>query len=73
MTRQEANRKILAHLTDAVERYPAWRFQQILWNLELIDTDEDDVIEDRFYEEPQATLERMTLAVNYHLPKGEMK
>lgn len=35
-SRQIYNRKILEKLTEAVESFPDWRFQQILQNLNIV-------------------------------------
>ena len=51
MNRLEANRKILSHLSNIVEMFPDWRFQQILFNFGLYTPDKD-----RFYEESVETL-----------------
>jgi hypothetical protein len=52
MTRLEANREILEHLSQIVESCPDWRFQQILFNFDLYTPNED-----RFYEESVETLD----------------
>lgn len=65
MNRQEANRKILSILSDAVEQHADLRFHQILQNLyiNLKDTKDGVVSEDKcldqFYEESEETLERI--------------
>jgi len=33
MMRQEANKYILKELNKIIDKYPHWRFTQILWNL----------------------------------------
>jgi hypothetical protein len=50
-SRQVNNRKILSIISNIIEQYPDWRFQQILTNLNLV-----TVGRDRFYEEPDDTL-----------------
>lgn len=62
--RQEYNKKILAILSEYVEKYPDMRFTQALWNLKLIDHEpiidhKPLIIIDRYYEEPWVTLERI--------------
>ena len=56
--RQEYNIKILKILFDRIMEKPDIRFIQHLWNLRLIDR-KDNIIIDRFYEEPDKTLERI--------------
>lgn len=55
MSRQEYNRKILEKLSEIVEKYPNWRFQQLLWNVGIITRDMNGHIEDNFYEESSDT------------------
>lgn len=55
--RQQANRKILQLLEKMVEKYPDWRFHQILDNVNIT-----AAAEDRFYEESVDTLKRMKTA-----------
>ena len=62
--RQLANREILARLTEAVDKYPDYRFVQILWAFDIIHRERDGreappKIADDFYEESVDTLERM--------------
>ena len=52
--RLENNREIIKILSKIVEAYPDWRFQQILFNLNIVTMGED-----RFYEEPDETLKKM--------------
>jgi len=60
MNRLEANRKIVAALTAAVEKYPDWRFHQLLQNIGLEPHPmASDAKIDRFYEESTETLEKM--------------
>lgn len=54
-SRQTNNRKILSIISNIIEQYPDWRFQQILTNLNLV-----TVGKDRFYEEPDETLKMIT-------------
>jgi hypothetical protein len=51
MTRQEANRQIVAKLGWLVEKYPKWRFQQILQNSGVVFSGGD-----QWYEESDHTL-----------------
>lgn len=51
MTRQEANRKIIEILANAVDKFPDWRFCQILQNLGV-----DEPGCDNFYTESKDTL-----------------
>ena len=60
MTRQEANKEILKILEDYVNKYPDWRFGQILVNsnvVTIIPTSNGTVC-DPFYEESKVTLEK---------------
>lgn len=67
MNRKEGNEKLLQLLKDYLEANPDIRFIQALWNLNIID---DKIIEgnghdivvlvDRFYEEPDETLKRIS-------------
>ena len=60
MTRQEANKEILKILEDYVNKYPDWRFGQILVNsnvVTIIHTSNGTVC-DPFYEESKVTLEK---------------
>ena len=52
--RLAANRAIIARLSELVEKYPDWRFHQILDNANLT-----AATEDRFYEESVDTLKNM--------------
>ena len=49
--RQEYNYKCLDKLKELIEKYPDWRFTQIIFNVGLA--------EDRFYEEPNETLKTL--------------
>lgn len=65
MNRKEGNEKLLQLLKDYLEANPDIRFIQALWNLRIIDRDpvwnpgEISPPIDRFYEEPNETLERI--------------
>lgn len=54
LKRLENNREIIKILSKIVEAYPDWRFQQILFNLNIVTMGED-----RFYEESSETLKKM--------------
>lgn len=49
--RQEYNYKCLDKLKELIEKYPDWRFMQIIFNIGLA--------EDRFYEESIDTFEKI--------------
>ena len=51
MTRQDANRQILKLVSTAVERYPDFRFHQILQNMKV-----EQPGRDQWYEESEETL-----------------
>ena len=53
--RQEYNYKCLDILKELVDKYPDWRFTQIIFNLGLA--------EDRFYQESVDTYELMKMAI----------
>lgn len=53
--RQEYNFKCLDVLKEMIEKYPDWRFTQILFNVGLA--------EDRFYEESVDTYELMKMVI----------
>lgn len=53
INRQEYNKKILSILTEEINKSPELRFIQILWFLNIVDNT------DRFYEEPNKTLEKI--------------
>ena len=59
MTRQEANRKILAVIAAEIESQPDMRFHQILQNLMIVRLKEDGTVQDQYYEEPDTTLQEM--------------
>lgn len=61
MTRQETNKEILKILEDYINKYPDWRFGQILVNsnvVTVIHTSKGTVCDDPFYEESKVTLEK---------------
>lgn len=58
MKRIDVNRKILEIIADKVEKYPDYRFIQLLWAMDLINA-ENGNIEDRFYEESDVTLNKI--------------
>lgn len=67
MNRKEENEKLLKVLADYLENNPDIRFIQALWALDIIDREvadssgfETSFIVDRFYEEPDKTLERIS-------------
>lgn len=51
--RQKYNRELLKIISKEVEKHPELRFIQLLWGLGIINA------EDRFYEEPDITLNRI--------------
>ena len=62
--RQIANREILEMISDAVDKYPDYRFIQLLWAFDIIHMERDGreappKIADDFYEESVDTLGRM--------------
>ena len=57
-TRQDYNKEILHEIDKYIEKYPDMRFIQILWSLGIINS-KNGVVLDRFYEEPQETLEKI--------------
>lgn len=66
MTRLESNRVILEKLKGFIESNPDIRFIQALWVLGIINSKSiynkgyhEQLIEDRFYEEPSETLKRI--------------
>lgn len=62
MTRQEANKEILKILEDYVNKYPDWRFGQILVNSKILGVSylsSGTVCADPFYEESEITLNRV--------------
>lgn len=71
MNRKEENKKLLKILEDYLESNPDIRFIQALWALGIIDREvtdssgfETSFIIDRFYEEPNKTLERVNSKIS---------
>ena len=58
MTRYQANKQILEKLTKLVEKYPDWRFNQILSNTDVVLEGQD-----MFYDESTETLERLEIRI----------
>lgn len=58
--RKESNKELLNILTKYIKTNPDTRFIQALWALKIIDRQEDNII-DRYYEEPDKTLERIRI------------
>ncbi len=58
MERLKNNQEILQILNDTALKYPDMRFIQILWALGIINK-KDFLIEDRFYEESEETLQKI--------------
>ena len=56
--RINANNKLVHVLSEYLSKHPEQRFIQALWNLKIIDSI-DELIVDRYYEEPTATLKRI--------------
>lgn len=54
--RYESNQKIIEILSKLVERFPQWRFQQILQNVDIASRNGEDL----FYEESYDTLTALT-------------
>lgn len=67
--RQEANREILSILSEAVEKYPDWRFGQILFNHGIIEFEDNSStsvlrsIKDPFYDESVDSLSKIKKAL----------
>ena len=61
MNRQEANLKIVADILATIQKYPDWRFHQILQNLNInvMSGSSRGNLIDLWYEESSKTLERM--------------
>ena len=53
-SRYQANKQILEKLAKLVEKYPDWRFNQILSNTDVVLEGQD-----MFYDESTETLERL--------------
>ena len=54
--RYESNQRIVEILSELVEKFPQWRFQQILQNVDIASRNGEDL----FYEESYDTLTTMT-------------
>lgn len=54
--RYESNQRIVEILSELVEKFPQWRFQQILQNADIVSGNEGDT----FYEESCDTLTTLT-------------
>lgn len=54
--RYESNQRIVEILSELVEKFPQWRFQQILQNVDIVSRNGEDL----FYEESYDTLTTMT-------------
>lgn len=57
--RNKYNLAILGKLEEFLKGHPNFRFIQALWALDIIDRDENNLIIDRFYEEPNKTLDKV--------------
>ena len=57
--RKKYNLAILNKLEEFLKEHPDFRFIQALWALDIIDRDENNLIIDRFYEEPNKTLDKV--------------
>lgn len=69
MSRQDSNRKIIAELSKAIEKYPDLRFHQLLYNMDvqvpvpILDENKHQIgmhFQDLHHEESLKTLERIT-------------
>lgn len=58
MNRQKNNLLLLNKLKEVILKFPELRFIQVLFIMNIIDKDKNDNIIDRFYEEPNDTLNR---------------
>lgn len=58
MTRYQANKQILEKLAKLVEKYPDWRFNQILSNTDVVLEGQD-----MFYDESTETLKRLEIRI----------
>lgn len=54
--RYESNQRIVEILSELVEKFPQWRFQQILQNVDVTSRNGEDL----FYEESYDTLTALT-------------
>lgn len=63
MTRLEYNREIINKLSELIEKYPDWRFGQLLINVEIVkgttDNNEQFFVLDPFYDESKDILDRL--------------
>ena len=59
INRQKYNLAVLSKLQEFLQKHPDFRFIQALWALDIIDRDENNTILDRFYEEPNITLDKV--------------
>ena len=59
INRKQYNLEILNKLQEFLQKNPDFRFIQALWALDIVDRDENNTIIDRFYEEPNITLEKV--------------
>lgn len=63
MTRLEYNREIINKLSELIEKYPDWRFGQLLINVEIVKGTTDNngqfFVLDPFYDESEAIYNRM--------------
>jgi hypothetical protein len=58
LNRQANNQELINLISDYIDTHSEMRFIQALWSLNIIDRDENGII-DRFYEEPNDTLNRI--------------
>jgi len=60
--RQKYNKLILERLSEYVEKYPDWRFGQLLWNCNILYWDDIKVhgLHDPHSDESKEIFERMT-------------
>ena len=66
--RQKYNKEILEILSEFIEEHPEMRFIQALWALDIVS------LEDRFYEEPSKTLDKVKLiCYNRHVTENNKK
>lgn len=63
MTRLEYNREIINKLSELIEKYPDWRFGQLLINTEIVKGTTDNngqfFVLDPFYDESKDILDRL--------------
>ena len=72
INRQKYNLAVLSKLQEFLQKHPDFRFIQALWALDIVDRDENNTIIDRFYEEPNKTLEKVSKALK-EFPEIEEK